>query len=142
MKQPDAEWVWDKRLRRQKEALQLRMAGATYREIAEQQQRNVADVHKDVQKAMRDIPKEEADALRKQERDRLDKLQFALWDSAISGDVHASQQVLKIIDRRAKLLGLDAPQQVEVSASDVDLDATVARILQAAEIAHRGDEGA
>jgi hypothetical protein len=63
---------------------------------------------------------------------RLDELQVAVWDRAISGDLPAAHCVLKIMDRRAKLLGLDKPEKVEVSKWDInaeDLDAEVERIV-------------
>ena len=63
---------------------------------------------------------------------RLDELQVAVWDRAINGDLPAAHCVLKIMDRRAKLLGLDKPEKVEVSKWDInaeDLDAEVERIV-------------
>lgn len=42
-----------------------------------------------------------------EELDRLDALQEANWHQAIAGDVKATEAVLKVIDRRIKLLGLD-----------------------------------
>ena len=63
---------------------------------------------------------------------RLDELQVAVWDRAINGDLPAAHCVLKIMDRRAKLLGLDKPEKVEVNKWDFnaeDLDAEVQRIV-------------
>lgn len=63
---------------------------------------------------------------------RLDELQVAVWDRAIKGDLPAAHCVLKIMDRRAKLLGLDKPEKVEVNKWDInaeDLDAEVERIV-------------
>ena len=63
---------------------------------------------------------------------RLDELQVAVWDRAINGDLPAAHCVLKIMDRRAKLLGLDKPEKVEVNKWDFnaeDLDAEVERIV-------------
>jgi hypothetical protein len=63
---------------------------------------------------------------------RLDELQVAVWDRAINGDLPAAHCVLKIMDRRAKLLGLDKPEKVEVNKWDInaeDLDAEVERIV-------------
>lgn len=53
---------------------------------------------------------EAVDELRALELYRLDRLQQALWEDAVSGDVGAIDAVLKIIDRRIKLLGL-APER-------------------------------
>ena len=41
------------------------------------------------------------------ELDRLDQLQRAVWIDAIGGDTRAVETCLKIIDKRAKLLGLE-----------------------------------
>jgi hypothetical protein len=63
---------------------------------------------------------------------RLDELQVAVWDRAINGELPAAHCVLKIMDRRAKLLGLDKPEKVEVNKWDFnaeDLDAEVQRIV-------------
>ena len=42
-----------------------------------------------------------------EELDRLDRLQEAHWHLAMAGDAKAADTVLKVIDRRIKLLGLD-----------------------------------
>ena len=38
---------------------------------------------------------------------RLDELQASVWASAVSGDLNAIDRVLKIMQHRAKLIGLD-----------------------------------
>lgn len=127
---------------RRKRALDLRLTGATLAEIAETNECSIATVHQDIRKCLSDIPKSSADELRKQEVARLDKLQQACWQDAIHGDLAAIDRALKVIDRRAKMLGLDAPQQVEVTGVDVDLDATVARIMAVAQLTTASGEGA
>lgn len=62
---------------------------------------------------------------------RLDELHLAVWDRALSGDLPSANCVLKIMDRRAKLLGLDKPEKIEVNKWDFsgeDIDAEVQRI--------------
>lgn len=126
---------------RRKRALDLRIAGATLAEIAEAHGVSISTTHEDIRRCLSDIPKASADELRKQEIARLDKLQNACWQDAIHGDLSAIDRALKVIDRRAKMLGLDAPQQVEVTGVDVDLDATVARIMAVADaVSKHGDE--
>ena len=46
--------------------------------------------------------------MRELEASRLDALQAALWQDAVDGNTQAVQTVLKIMDQRAKLLGLHA----------------------------------
>ena len=75
---------------------------------------------------------ESIDEARQLELMRLDEMQLAVWDRAINGDLPAAHCVLKIMDRRAKLLGLDKPEKVEVNKWDFsgeDLDAEVQRIV-------------
>jgi sigma54-dependent transcription regulator len=48
---------------------------------------------------------------------RLDRLQMTHWDSATRGSHQATEAVLKIIDRRIKLLGLDAPERHKVEVT-------------------------
>ena len=75
---------------------------------------------------------ESVDEARKLELMRLDELQFSLWDRAINGDLPAANCVLKIMDRRAKLLGLDKPDKVEVNKWDFtgeDIEGEVQKIV-------------
>ena len=57
--------------------------------------------------------------LRKVEAKRLDDLTMAVWDDAIAGNLPAIDRVLKIRERYARLLGLDA--QPGLSLADVPL---------------------
>lgn len=45
------------------------------------------------------------------ELSRLNTLQAAIWDNALSGDLQAIDRILKIIQTRAKLVGLDVQQE-------------------------------
>ena len=114
---------------RTREALELRRAGLTYEEIGRKQGVSGVTAWNRIHKALADIPKEAADELRQLECARLDRIQAAYWDAALSGDVSATDRVLKVIAQRCRLLGLDLPQRVEVSTADVDLDGAVSRIM-------------
>ncbi len=48
---------------------------------------------------------------------RLEALIAAIWEPAMSGKWLAIDRVLKCLERRAALLGLDAPQKREISGS-------------------------
>ena len=122
------------RAERAKQALQLRLEGDSYPRIAEKLGHSQSTIYTDVQKALRDIPKPEADQLRKEEQARLDLLQKAVWNQALDGDVASVDRAVKIIDRRIRLLGLDAPSQLEVSGgSDLDVDGAVRALVAAAQ---------
>ncbi|MFJ7990259.1 hypothetical protein [Streptomyces sp. NPDC096351] len=80
--------------------------------------------------ANRDEESAEASVYRQQENERLDVLQAAVWPQATEKrpiyskeglpigegvDIRAVDTLLRLIDRRAKLNGLDAPAAVELS---------------------------
>jgi Homeodomain-like domain len=103
------------------QALQLRASGATYRQIAD-----VLGIDK--MTAWRLVQEEAASAIQESAREildleltRLDRLQMGLWAEAINGDVAAVDRVLRIMEQRAKLLGLydRAPEQDRPSAEGV-----------------------
>ena len=100
---------------RRLQALDLRLAGASYRQIAQQLGVDVALAYRDVAKMIAEYASEPAGQVRKAEVARLDKLMLAHWSEAIKGDYKATQMVLQIMDRRARLLGLDAPQRIDIT---------------------------
>lgn len=103
--------------RRQK-AIELRNAGVTYERIATQLgYAGRAQVYTDIQRARKQVNKqisEGLDVLREQELDRYDRLQAAHWSAALQGDEKAANTVLRVFERRAKLLGLDAPKDLHI----------------------------
>lgn len=123
---------------RQQEALQLRLRGQTYREIAEATgYASESGARKAVEtalQAIRDECEETAEEVRSMELQRLDKMLDGVWSSAIGGDPKGIEAALKIMDRRAKLLGLDRAQKREITGPDGRplLDLTAA-LLEAAE---------
>lgn len=120
---------------RRKKVLSMRLAGATYRETAEALGISPSTVQKDINAELKEIPKWRADELRHVEERRLNRLQRAIWPRALEGDLPAFDRVLRVMERRAKMLGLDMPQRVEVTGVDVDLDTTVEKLLRVAELA-------
>ena len=61
---------------------------------------------------------EAASEISRLEQERLDNLQAGVWMSALQGNHGAIDRVLRIMERRARLLGLDAPQAVALTGSD------------------------
>ncbi|MFD1145959.1 hypothetical protein [Saccharothrix hoggarensis] len=125
---------------RRAQAIQLKLAGLDFETIAQRlgySSRQAA--HKDLQRALaRNLALEAAaaDELRHVELMRLDRLQGAFWAKAVGGDIKAGELCLRIIAERRKLLGLDAPAQVEVITLDA-VDAEIRRLE--AELGRLGD---
>jgi hypothetical protein len=109
---------------RRRAAVQLKIAGHTWQEIA-----NALDYSSkgaactDVRRALENAVKKLSiplEAHRQLEMDRLDAMQNALWDKVLEGDTKAIDTSLRLMDRRAKLLGLDAPQRHELTLEAID----------------------
>ena len=98
-------------------ALDLRLAGVSYRQIGEQLDISHTQAERDVQAMLDEMAQEPAEAVRKAELARLDRLVMAHWPAALRGDHRATATVLQIMDRRARYLGLDAPQKIDLTAS-------------------------
>src|SRR5712692_7372227 len=101
--------------RRQK-ALDLRIAGARYRQIGAQLGVSPQTAYRDVQTALGELATlqhRKAEKLRELELERCDKLTLALSPKARAGDDKAVRAIITVMDRRAKLLGLDAPTKLE-----------------------------
>lgn len=105
-----------KAVERQRQALELRMAGYTYDVIAEQiGYADGGSAYKAVMLGIQKTLQEPADEVRKIEVARLDKLLAGIYLQAKQGNLPAMDRVLKVMERRDKLLGLDRPVQWEVS---------------------------
>jgi hypothetical protein len=93
---------------REQHALELRRAGLSYQKIADEiGLHNRGDAHKIVKRALGRTLQEPAAEIRELEADRLDRLQAAVWTRALKGDLGAFDRVLRTMERRARLLGLD-----------------------------------
>jgi hypothetical protein len=107
---------------RRAQAIALRLAGMDYQTIAERldyASRGAAS--KDIHRALEETLEAESAAaatLRELEVQRLDRMQAAAWAKAAKGDLKAIETVLKVIDRRCRLLGLDKPVRTELTGAD------------------------
>jgi hypothetical protein len=77
---------------------------------------------KDVREALKERRSElddKADDLREIENARLDRLFFVAYRQAVKeGNLAAIDRALRIMERRARLLGLDRPQKTELTGAD------------------------
>lgn len=96
---------------RESKALDLRLLGYSHDRIA----RELGYAHrsaakKAIDRALAGIPREAAKQLRDIELERLDLAQRSLADGIVRGNLGAIDRLLRIMDHRAKLLGLYEPQ--------------------------------
>lgn len=119
--------------------LSLRKSGATYRQIAQAaEQQFGADALPrgwDERYAYNDIARELeklktlnsglTEDVRELEVQRLDELLLSMWPQAKKGNQGAVDRVLRIMERRARLLGLDAPTRADVTSGGEAIKANV-----------------
>jgi len=123
---------------RQLQALELRKAGVSYRQIAEQLgYRGVSGAHSAVARALKKVIQEPSAEVLSLELGRLDALLLALWTEAKRGSYGAIDRVLKVMDRRAKLLGLDVA--TTSMSQNLNIDMGTLTMKQVERIAHGED---
>ena len=111
-------------------ALELRQQGSTFAEIASHCGCGVTRAYQYVDGELRKLAKqseESATLLRTLESERLDRLQASIWEQAEAGELRAVDRIIKIMERRAKLFGLDGP--TKVAAMDPDGQDTRASVV-------------
>jgi hypothetical protein len=121
---------------KERKALELRRAGVAYDVIAQNLgYTGASGAWTAVQRALKRTLREAgAEQVRDQELDRLDRMQQAVWGRALQGDLPAVGTVLRIMERRAKMLGLDAPVTANIQVEHLDgnsIDAEVQRLIAA-----------
>lgn len=107
---------------KRRRALELRKAGATYATIAQTLGfASHAGAYKTVMIAFAEIKAEHVEEVRTLELLRLDQMLIAIWPKiseagvTLADRVRAIDAVLRIMDRRAKMLGIDAPTRVDIT---------------------------
>lgn len=103
---------------RRQQALDFRKAGYSYRDIGARLEVSHEQARRDVEAALAALvadTKDSAEQLRQLELERLDMLTKALEPMAAVGNPGAVNSFLRVMERRAKLLGLDKPQAVDVT---------------------------
>lgn len=145
MSRPRPSRITPEILEKEAEVIRLRRAGMTFDMIA--QRVGYADpsgAQKAYVTACKRIVYSEVDAVRREEQDRLDIAQTAIWSGVLRGDIPSINSLLKIMERRAKLLGLDMPvrvqQEVTVWNGDSNLDREIQTLISQLE-SISGSEG-
>ena len=130
---------------RRERAIELRIAGKNYKQIAAQIAKDEGSdkpistpaISKLIKKGLEEIAirtKEEAEHYRDLETERLDELLEALWLRAKQGEKDAVDQVLKIMKRRADLWGLDDARKLHLSGGveihNVSLDTQTIAVFE------------
>jgi predicted DNA-binding protein (UPF0251 family) len=126
-------------------AVRLRLEGLTYREVGEQLGIGRKMAARVVQRGLNAVARESAAELIALDNERLDMLWRAMWPKAEAGSAPHAMVCLKALERRARLLGLDAPSRSEVTAhitaeENAALDAEIDTLLATYGISQGGGE--
>ncbi len=101
------------------QALELRAAGASFREIGEALSVSKPRAFRIVRKALDELVQhcqDTAERVRQLELYRMDRIRLSLDPE--KGDPRVADTLIRISERVAKLHGLDAPQRIEASGPD------------------------
>lgn len=98
------------------------MEGKTFEEIAKEAGYASKQAAFDaVSRSLKAIVREPAEELLKLDLERLDTMWGIHFLNAQAGDVQALAACMRIMERRAKLLGLDAPVKAEATVKTMEL---------------------
>lgn len=132
--------------RKRNEAVQLREQGYTYCVIAKHLGVSVGTVHGWIVETLRAIPLESAQEVLRLELQRLDGLLSAFYENGVEGDLPAADMALKIIEKRARLLGLypemgkPSPVGVAVNVNGGDSETLPLLQIEFVDCRHKDDE--
>ena len=125
-KVPDPELV-----DREVKVLELRRAGLTWQRISEETgYADASGAYLAYKRAIKRTMQQPADELREQELDRIDRLQLALWPKAMKGDNASVNTIVRLMERRARLLGLDTPIKIQQDVVNWDGNESIDRAVR------------
>ncbi len=107
---------------RRRQAVALRLSGATYQQIGDKLGVTSSAAHLQVKQELETRAKQSEGKiveLRQIELARVDRVLLAIWDKVLKSDYKAIDKFVKLSERRAKLLGLDAPVQHKVEQHNI-----------------------
>ena len=120
-------------IEREAEVLKLRRGGLTFDLIAKELGfKHASGAHKAYVNACKRIIVSDVQEIRRVEVERLDIAQTSIWARVLRGEIPAIQTLIRIMERRARLLGLDAPTKAQVEITTYDtgtIDAEVQRLV-------------
>jgi DNA-binding NarL/FixJ family response regulator len=106
---------------RRQQVLNLRRSGFSIRAIATQLNISVGQAHTDIKEALEALQQQTIEigaSYRELELERIDRMLVALDAQVKKGDTQAVNTSAKLIDMRAKLLGLYAPAKQEITGAN------------------------
>ena len=123
--------------KRRAQALELRISGMSYRAIADAMQCADSTAYELVQSALREIPAANVELLRTEHDAMIRLLMLKLKPRIDKGEPRAIEVATKLLERLAKLWGLDAPTR---KVLEVITESVVDEAIAALEAELRADD--
>lgn len=126
-------------LKKENQAVELRhQHGMTFESIArELGYANKGSAQKAYKRALKRLEFLDAEDYLKADLERLDQMTETYWIPAVQGNMKAAEMILRIMQKRAEYLGLDAPKKVQTEVMNYDgvrsLDAEVIHLARVIE---------
>jgi len=131
------------RAKRRNRVLELRAAGLTEHQIAEQLGMSQPNVSRSINRALKRWAEQDAanvEQVRQMKLFELDQLKRAIWAQAIKGDLAAVREAAKIIGMQARIAGAESPVRVERHTTvEVGIDAAEIERMESAWLDSGGD---
>jgi hypothetical protein len=130
---------------RQAQAIQLRIAGLTFEAIKTAVgYRSKQAAYDAVKRGLKQVVETPAAELRDLDLQRLDAMLRAIWPRALAGELRAMDRVLKILESRARLLGLNqepgGSAENPLVTRNLSIDDLAARAIQQGYVSRTGAE--
>jgi methylphosphotriester-DNA--protein-cysteine methyltransferase len=98
------------------QALEMHLSGASYRVIAAQLHVSHSTIERDVARMLKITLQAPTDQARALHKARLERLLLAAWTPALAGNLEAIRTAKDLLTSLARLLGLDAPAKIDITA--------------------------
>lgn len=121
-------------IEREQEVVKLRRGGLTWDLIGQRVGLTASGAYNAYERSLARVVADDINQIRALETERLDIAQSAIWGKVLQGDNASIANLLRIMERRAKLLGLDQPTRIQAEVITYDansIEAELARIYNA-----------
>jgi hypothetical protein len=112
-----------------RQIVDLRAKGRSVEMIAEEMDLNEAMVRRSLTKAMQGLSSESVEELRALENLRIDRMFLPVYERAVQGDLRAIDRAVLLMERRARMMGLDKPMEIDVRELRVELFGVLREVL-------------
>lgn len=93
--------------------------GKTFRQIAGENGVSPSTVSSDIKEFVKELREEGlryVEEFRIVQQERISAAVYAIWENVLMGDIGSINTLIRLLERESRLLGLDAPTKVDITA--------------------------